>query len=281
MIINPELDKLYNVRAAIPNHTDIFADWEQRSVEFSQNVKGQLDLRYGKGPREKLDLYLASEKNAPLHVFIHGGYWQAMDKSQSNFLGKTFLDAGINVAMIGYDLCPDVTLRELVEEIRRAFVWLWNHAEEYGYDQGKVQISGHSAGGHLVCMLLATNWLSYGLPTDVNPIHSAIAISGLFDLTQLVPTSINAKLGLELEEAKLLSPLFVDPQNICPLLLVVGSDESSGFHQQSDNLSVGWGENFEQLDRMNAVNCHHLSVVALLAEKQSSLFQWAIRHLGS
>ncbi|WP_085909583.1 alpha/beta hydrolase [Kiloniella majae] len=281
MTIDPELDKLYNVRAAIPDHMDIFADWERRAANFSKAVSGMLDLSYGAGERAKLDLYLTENRGAPLHVFIHGGYWQAMDKSQSSFLAKAFLDAGVNVAMLGYDLCPTVTLRELTEEIRQAFVWLWQHAGKHGYDPRKIQISGHSAGGHLVGMLLATDWSSYGLPADVNPIHSAIAISGLFDLTQLVPTSINNKLGLDMDEAKSLSPLFVEPQNICPFLLVVGGDESSGFHQQSDNLKKVWGNRFGQLDRMNAVNCHHLFVVAQLAQKESALFQWATRQLES
>ncbi len=279
MTIDPELDRLYNVRAAIPNHMDIFAEWERRATAFNQTYAGILDLPYGTGERAKLDLYLTEDKDAPLHVFIHGGYWQAMDKSQSSFLGRAFVDAGVNVAMLGYDLCPAVTLRELTEEIRQAFVWLWHHADEYGYDRRKIQISGHSAGGHLVGMLLATDWSKYGLSDDGNPIHSAIAISGLFDLTQLVPTSINHKLGLDLDEAKALSPLFAEPQNICPFLLVVGSDESRGFHQQSDNLKKRWGNKFEQLDRVNVVNCHHLSVVALLAEKESALFKWAIGQL--
>ncbi|WP_120496826.1 alpha/beta hydrolase [Kiloniella sp. EL199] len=279
-MIDPERDKLYNVRAAIPDHMDIFAKWERCAADFNQTYAGLLDLPYGTGERTKLDLYLTENKEAPLHVFIHGGYWQAMDKSQSSFLAKAFLDAGVNVAMLGYDLCPTVTLRELVEEVRQAFVWLWHRANEYGYNQHKIQISGHSAGGHLVGMLLATDWSKYDLPSDVDPIHSAIAISGLFDLTQLVPTSINNKLGLDMGEAKALSPLFVEPENICPFLLVVGDDESNGFHQQSDNLERTWGDKFEQIDRMSVTDCHHLSVVALLAEKESALFQWAIHQLG-
>ncbi|WP_417453963.1 alpha/beta hydrolase [Kiloniella sp.] len=281
MTIDPELDKHYNVRAAIPDHMNIFAEWDRRAVEFSQTVSGMLDLPYGTGERAKLDLYLGENKDAPLHVFIHGGYWQAMDKSQSSFLADAFLDEGVNVAMLGYDLCPAVTLRELTEEIRQAFAWLWHHADEHGYDQRKIQICGHSAGGHLVGMLLATDWSIYGLPSDIEPIHSAIAISGLFDLTQLVPTSINTKLELDMDEAKSLSPLFVEPHNVCPFLLVVGGDESCGFHRQSDDLEKVWGTKFKQLDRINAANCHHLSVVAQLAQKESALFQWAMHQLKS
>ncbi|KKJ76140.1 hypothetical protein WH95_14170 [Kiloniella litopenaei] len=276
MTIDPELEKLYNVRAAIPDHMNIFAEWEQRATDFSNAVPGLLDLPYGTGDRAKLDLYLTEDKEAPLHVFIHGGYWQARDKSQTNFLAKAFVDTGVNVAMLGYDLCPTVTLRELTEEIRQAFVWLWQHADKHGYDQRKIQICGHSAGGHLVGMLLTTDWSKYGLPAGAKFIHSAIAISGLFDLTQLVPTSINNKLGLDLDEAKALSPLFAEPQNICPFLLVVGGDESRGFHQQSDNLEKAWRDKFTQLDRMNTEGCHHLSVVAQLADTESTLFQWAI-----
>ena len=279
MTIDPELDKLYNVRAAIPDHMDIFADWARRAADFNQTYAGILDLRYGAGERTKLDLYLTEAKNAPLHIFIHGGYWQAMNKSQSSFLAKAFVDAGVNVAILGYDLCPAVTLRELTEEIRQAFIWLWQHADEYGYDLRKIQISGHSAGGHLVGMLLATDWSKYGLLPDAKPIHSAIAISGLFDLTQLVPTSINNKLGMDLDEAKALSPLFATPENTCPFLLVVGGEESQGFHQQSDNLGKVWEGKFEQLDRMDIAGCHHLSVVAQLAEKESALFKWAIGQL--
>ncbi len=279
MTIDPNLEKLYSVRAAIPTFQEIFAEWDKRSNVFRDKVEGHLDLVYGSGPRAKLDIYPAQEKDAPLHVFIHGGYWQAMDKSQSNFLAEAFLDKGVSVAMIGYDLCPDVSLRDIVEEVRQGFSWLWQHAEEYGYDREKVQISGHSAGGHLVGILLATNWSKYGLPEDVHPIHSAIAISGLFDVSQLVLTSINIKLGLDKDEATALSPLFMTFENSCPLLLAVGEDESSAFHKQSDNLRDTWQSEKNLIERMSVSGCHHLSVVTELANPKSTLFNWSVSQL--
>ncbi|WP_419905827.1 alpha/beta hydrolase [Kiloniella sp.] len=279
MTIDPTLEKLYSVRTAIPTFPEIFAEWERRSDAFREKNTGHLDLVYGSGPREKLDIYPARDKGASLHVFIHGGYWQAMDKRQSNFLAQGFLDAGISVAMIGYDLCPDVSLRDIVEEVRWGFSWLWQHAEEYGYDREKIQISGHSAGGHLVAMLLATDWVKYGLPKDVHPIHSAISISGLFDVSQLVQTSINIKLGLDVEEALAPSPLFMTLKNSCPLLLAVGEEESSAFHEQSDNLLVKWAGEKNLVERMTIPGCHHLSVVTELVNRESDLFKWCESHL--
>ncbi|MEH6630672.1 MAG: alpha/beta hydrolase [Halopseudomonas aestusnigri] len=281
MTIDPSLEKLYSVRAAIPTFPEIFAEWDKRSNAFLEKTEGYLDLVYGSGPREKLDIYPAREKGAPLHVFIHGGYWQAMDKSQSNFLAEAFLDKGVSVAMIGYDLCPDVSLRDIVEEVRQGFSWLWQHADEYGYDREKIQISGHSAGGHLVAMLLATEWSRYGLPENVQPIHSAIAISGLFDVSQLVQTSINAKLGLDVKEAIALSPLFMPLESSCPILLAVGEDESSAFHEQSDKLCDKWQSEERLIERMTVTGCHHLSVVTELANPKSNLFKWSVSQLQS
>ncbi|MFD2206475.1 alpha/beta hydrolase [Kiloniella antarctica] len=280
MTIDPILEDLYNVRGAIPEFADIFALWDKRSNAFREKINSHLDLIYGTGPRAKLDIYPTREKGAALHVFIHGGYWQAMDKSQSNFLAEAFLDKGISVAMIGYDLCPDVALRDIVEEIRQGFAWLWHHADEYGYDRDRIQISGHSAGGHLVAILLTTDWVAYGLPKDISPIHSAIAISGLFDVSQLVQTSINNKLGLDFEEAIALSPLFMVRENICPLLLAVGDDESSAFHEQSDNLHEKWQDEAGLMERMTLSGHHHLSVVVELANPNSPLFKWGVNQLG-
>ncbi len=276
MAIDPVLEKLYSVRAAIPTFPEIFAQWDKRSDAFREKIKGHHDLAYGPNPKEKLDIYPCDQKGVPLHVFIHGGYWQAMDKKDSSFLAEAFLRSGVSVAMIGYDLCPDVTLLDIVEEIRHAFVWLWRHAEKYGYDCNKIQISGHSAGGHLVAMLLATDWSSYGLPKGIQPIHSAVAISGLFDVSPLVQTSINNKLGLDVEEATALSPLFLGLKNVCPLLLAVGEDESSAFHGQSDNLRNKWQGQDCLIERMTVSGCHHLSVVTELTNPDSPLFKWSV-----
>src|SRR3954451_11287376 len=99
-----QLDAAYNNTAAVPERDAIVADWAARSARVRRERQGHLDLHYGDGPRERLDLFLAADPNAPTLAFIHGGYWQMNDKEGTTFLAEGVLPHGINFALIEYTL---------------------------------------------------------------------------------------------------------------------------------------------------------------------------------
>ena len=260
--IDETQEKLYNARAETPDYMDFFDRWAARSADLRAACECRLDIPYGTGPRQRLDFFPAIP-GAPLVMFIHGGYWQGLDKSLFSFVAGPLTEAGIAVAVIGYDLCPTVRLDHIVDEMRQAAAYLTRNAADLGFEARRLYVSGHSAGGHLTAMLMTG-----GGPGDAT-IRGGVAISGLFDLAPLIATSMNAKLGLDAASARRNSPLFMTPAGDAPLLLAVGGDESAGFHEQSDRLADAWGERCRRLDIPGR---HHFSVVEGMADPESALF---------
>lgn len=273
MAIDPKLEGYYNVRAAIPEHQDYFASWRARSAAFRKAAGGRLDLRYGPTEAETLDLFPAGTPGAPLHLFIHGGYWQALHKDDNSFVVEALVEAGVSAAVVNYALCPDVTIDDIVGQVRRAMLWLWRNAGEYGCEGKRIQVAGHSAGGHLTAMMMATDWpeLESEAPGDL--VAGGVSISGLFDLEPLRHTTINDKVGMDAETAKRNSPLYSEPAVRAPLVLAVGSQESAGFHWQSDILRDAWKAKGLTIERFDLPGCHHLSAVEAMADPKSEVFR--------
>src|SRR2546423_12688741 len=166
-----QLDAAYNNTAAVPQRDAIVADWTVRSARVRRERQGHLDLRYGDSPRERLDLFLAAEPNAPTLAFIHGGYWQMNDKEGTTFLAEGVLPHGINFALIEYTLAPAMRMDQIVGEIRRTIGWLDEHLVEFGGDPTRIYVAGHSAGGHLTATAMS-----------LGAVRGGLAISGLYDL---------------------------------------------------------------------------------------------------
>ncbi len=181
------LEREYNARAAIPDHPQIFARWAEQGAMTRRRRAGLIDMPYGDDPGERLDFFPAMQRNSPLLVFIHGGYWRSLDKFDFSWIAPPFLDAGVSVAFLNYGLAPRVPIEEMVRQQLRAIAWLHARAEELGFDPQRIVASGHSAGGHLTAMLMAALWPVFdpALPPDL--VKGGVAISGLYDLEPLVP----------------------------------------------------------------------------------------------
>ena len=167
--IDPILEKGYNVRLLVDDFDGLIEKWSNWSEDFRSNADSSLNCQYGNGEKDKLDIFRCGKPNAPLFIFVHGGYWQRGDKSVYSFVAKSFVSSGIDVALIGYQLCPGASMTNIVEKIREAIVWIWNNADDYSISKHRINVSGHSAGGHITGMILATDWskISNNLPKDI------------------------------------------------------------------------------------------------------------------
>lgn len=237
-------EKEYNNRALVPEHPALIAGWMRDAAAFRTAHPPEV-LAYGPGPREAMDLFLPAEIRG-VAVFFHGGYWQALDRSSASHCAAGLLEHGIAVGVPSYDLCPTVPLSRIMEQAEAAVLAL--HAR-FGRP---MLISGHSAGGHLSAMLMARQ------PAEV--VAAALPVSGLFWLEPLVPTSLNAALGLDPAAARGLSPGLL-PSPGRPLHCAVGGGESSEFIRQSRQFAHDWGGTWEALPDLN-----HFTVLAPLSQ---------------
>ena len=218
--IDPVLEKGYNIRLLVDDFEDLIESWVRRSELFRQGANCDLDLSYGDGEKDKLDIFRCGHLNAPLFVFVHGGYWQRGDKSIYSYVAESFVNAGIDVALIGYQLCPEASMTNIVDNIRQALVWLWHNAKSQAISQNRINFSGHSAGGHITAMLLTTDWQAFdhSVPTDI--IKAAIPLSGLYQLDPIRKTTIGGALRLDDKESHALSPQFLKPHTNTPILVL-------------------------------------------------------------
>ena len=272
------LNKAYNNRELVPDHPQYMARWAEGSARARASLKGHLDLRYGDQPGETIDLFPAKGDGACL-MFIHGGYWRSLDKKDFSFIAPPWVDAGVSVAVVNYDLCPKVPMDEIVRQMLRASRWLWLNAARYGIDQNRLYVSGHSAGGHLTAMLMCARWpqLDPRLPKDLW--KGGLAISGIYDLRPLLEVDfLQPDLRLDPALALRLSPAFLPTATRAPVMTCVGGDESPEFLRQNGLLGERWRSAFAGDIPMPGK--HHFSVVDGLADPSSALFQGAQRLLN-
>jgi len=231
----------YNNRANVPEHPSLLADWAARSAAWQDDARAMRTLSYGSGDAEMLDLFLADAEGAPVHMYIHGGYWQANDRKSSSFVARPLVEAGAHVAVIDYGLCPNVTIDEIVRQCRVALAWLWRESERFGGDPDRITVSGHSCGGQLVGMAMAADWAEFGADLPKDLVKGGVSVSGVFDLEPLLNTTINIKVGMDGETARRNSPLFMEPASGAPLALYWGGDETDAFRLQSEAMAEVWG----------------------------------------
>jgi len=259
----------YNVRARVPEHPEIFARWAREAegyrAETLKRDRAELGLPYGDTPRQALDLFRPQAADpAALAIFVHGGYWRALDPSYFSHMARGLNGRGVAVAVAGYDLCPIVTIGDIIEQIRRACVFLW---QRFGQ---RMLVFGHSAGGHLAAAMVATDWRSLypKAPSDLVP--AGYAISGLFDLAPLTGLSMNQDLRLDAAEARRISPLFwpLAPGRV--LDAVVGDAESDEFKRQSRAVAQAWRQGNAQT-RYEELPGNHFTVLGPLADPASAM----------
>jgi len=265
------VERGYNNRAAVPGHPRWFAWYAEKSAAARASLAYRADLRYGDGPKETLDLFVPERVARGTLVFIHGGYWRALDKHDVSFVAAPFVANGISVAAVNYDLCPAVSVSAIVEQCRRAVAWLAREGAKHGASTQRVVVGGNSAGGHLAAMMLATDPTALGL--GATSFAGAVSVSGVHDLTPLVLFSFNADMKLDVAEALRLSPAFLAPQSSAPLLLAVGGDETAEFLRQTWIQWDRWPQSRPPgaFAPLIVPHCDHFSVLAEYADIDSAL----------
>jgi arylformamidase len=281
------LDSQYNNRALVPEYASHFDRWTRDSVVARQSSGAGLDLAYGQGRGETLDIFPAERlldgALAPVLVFIHGGYWRSLDKADHAFLAPAFVKQGACVVVPNYALCPAVTIPDIALQMVEALAWVYRHIAQYGGDTDRITVVGHSAGGHLAALLLTCQWPAYlpGLPPAL--VKNALSISGLYDLEPLRHTPFLAdSLRLTPAQVKKASPALLPApavqQGRGVLYTVAGGSESSEFLRQNQLIQQAWGAQAvpvcEALPGLN-----HFSVLEALVQPGHRLHQLALQLL--
>jgi arylformamidase len=256
----------YNNRARVPEHPGIIAGWARDAAAYREQAVCELGISYGESERQRYDLFKPQQaKGEAIVLFIHGGYWQALDPSFFSHMARGLNRLGVPVAVTGYDLCPQVELGHIVWEIQQAAAALWRQFER------PIVAAGHSAGGQLAACLLATDWKNVDpdLPEQIVP--AAYGISGLYNLKPLTETSINEALRLTMEGAERESPLFWPAPSRLVMDAVVGGGESEEYLKQSRRIVDVWGLEGVQTRYEEIAGANHFTVLAGLAEPDDAM----------
>jgi arylformamidase len=238
------LDAQYNNRERVPAHPEHFRRWAAASIEAMRGGGRELDVRYGGGPNEHLDIYRARQggDHAPVLFFIHGGYWRSMDKREHAFVAPPFTSKGVCVVVPNYALCPAVTVPDIVMQMVRALAWTWRNIGKHGGDPGRITVAGHSAGGQLAAMMLACVWQAYDASLPADLVKNALSISGLHDLDPLMHSPyLQTSLNLTPGQVRKASPARLPAPPRGKVYALCGGAEAEEYRRQNRSIRTAWG----------------------------------------
>ena len=269
-----ELERQYNVRDSRADYeTKIVPDWINRSVITRTNLKSVIDISYGKSEKQKLDFFSSADINSPTVIFFHGGYWQRGDKSVYSFLANSFVKNNINFLAVGYDLCPKISITQIVSQAQEAIVWIWQNANKLEINKDKFIVSGHSAGGHITGMMMGTEWNKISSDLPNNLILAGIPISALNLLEPIRHTTLNDALKMDKEEAKSQSPIYLPPRTNAQQLIVYGANETDEFHRQSNIYYEKFKSEERKIERFIVPDADHFDEMNDLSNESSEFFK--------
>jgi arylformamidase len=274
-------ERQFNPRAAVPDSERYLVESSERAARVRAAHPGPRDVRYGPNPNELVDIYLpaaAPGGPAPVQVYLHGGYWRGRDKADFAHLAPTFTDAGAVAVLVNYDLCPTVTLDEIVAETYRCVAWVCRNIAGFGGDPERIYLSGSSAGAHLTAMALARDWTQDGLPADA--IRAAAPITGIYDVAPVLNITVNAEIRLTPEMVGRNSPMAMPPRHGGPVLVAVGGAEPESWIAQSRDYAAMCRAAGVDTDYLEVPGENHFSLTASLADPQSPLARAVLQQMG-
>ncbi|ADP18522.1 hypothetical protein AXYL_05222 [Achromobacter xylosoxidans A8] len=267
--IDPEQEAQYNLRARHPEREEIYFTYARRSADTRSRPEARLDLRFGQRASSVLDLFVPDHVPAPpLLVFIHGGYWRALDKHGFSFIADEYLARGVAVALPNYTLAPHASVSDIVDEACTAVSWLTAQGERHGYDASRIVLSGHSAGGHMAARALCRDLV----PALAGRIRGYVGLSGLFDLEPLLRTSINRDLHMSVSEARNLGLYQRAALYEVPMVFAAGALETEGFRGQSRDFSQHCASHGYQVENLVVPQRNHFDLLTDFAGGGYPLF---------
>ena len=272
-----EMEYQYNPRESVPEYPELAKVRAAQARKVRATAKSWLNVPYGNSPREMLDIYAADKTGGPVLVYIHGGYWRSGSKEDNCNFVPTFTKRGATVVLVEYDLCPQVTVTDIVRQTRSAIAWVCKNIIRYSGDPARIYVSGHSAGGHLTAMALAHDWATEGLPLDC--IKGAVATSGVFDLEMVPKISVQEQVKLTPEAAKLNSPFLNAPKVKCPLVVAVGSDEPKGWQRMSEDYYNYCKQQGMSAEYLIVPGANHYTMSEQLLDETNPLAQAMIKQM--
>lgn len=269
------LERMYNNRMRVPDHGEYFARWAAESALVRKQLPCELDVPYGDGHREKLDAFPTSRKGAPLVVFVHGGYWRALDKSHHSFIAGALNQMGAATVIPNYAFCPRVTIPQITLQVAHAVAWAWRNASRLGADPRRITVMGHSAGGHAAAMMLACAWNVFDPELPSGVVKRALGISGLYDLDPLMNTPSHQEvLRLTPHQVHIASPARLPRPARGRFYSVVGGQESGEYLRLNRLIQQSWGRERVPV-AVNLPGLNHFSIVDALVKPDHRLYSMA------
>lgn len=273
-----EINRQFMPRLAVPDHESWLAAHAELSEIATRTLPCHLDIPYGETPLQKLDIFPAVRAPAPIQVYFHGGYWRALDKSTYRFMALSMAPSGIATVLVNYDLCPAVTLDDIVGQTIAAVAWVYRHGTDYGCDPQHLYVSGNSAGAHLAAMALAQDWRAQGLAADL--IKGACCITGIYDLAPVLRIDANAEIRLQPDMVARNSPLSLPLPAKPPVIIAVGADETPLWIKQSTDYAAMLRAQGVATELMIIPGAHHFSITRSLADPAGVLPRAIRRQMG-
>ncbi|HVL56273.1 MAG TPA: alpha/beta hydrolase [Burkholderiaceae bacterium] len=270
----------YDVEAASPGFREHLQRYSVASRETRARWPARLDVRYGDGAAERLDIFLTDRSAAaPIVVFLHGGGWRGSSKEDRSFPAETFCPAGAIWISMEYPLAPAASVDQMVESVRRGIAWVHRNAHTFAGDRDRIFVCGNSAGGHLAAMAMVTDW-STGWHLPESPIRGATTISGVFQMTPLRHGHANTWLKLDVDSAVRNSPIFNLPARGSPLLCVAAANEPPEFREQSEVFAAVWRNRGFAGEYLLMPDVDHFSIIGELGKPASRLVSAMLRQMG-
>ncbi len=258
----------YDNSGRVADAAQLLDGYIEASANFRERdgLVADYNLAYGQGERNQLDIYWPNEnRDAPIVMFIHGGYWKSMDRTAFSHMAEGLLEHGIAVAIPSYTLCPDIQINGIINEMRRACLVLYQTYKQ------KITVVGHSAGGHLAACMMATDWegIHHDLPEDL--VAAGMGISGIYDLLPILHTPVNDAVQMDVDQASAASPVDWVPEAIQKFEAWVGGDESNEYHRQSRELSERWSMLGTPTNYVSQEGENHFTIIHALTDSDSDI----------
>jgi len=276
-----QLDNEYNNLEKVADSAVHLQWFHDHSKEVRGTTVRECDLSFGSHPDEVLDIFFPNGTKTgngkrPVHVFFHGGYWRALHKDDFSYVANVFKNSDALCVVVNYSLVPDVTLTQLVDQCRKSLVWIWNNIGQYGGDKNNISISGHSAGGQLVGMMMATDWPLYELNCPTNLVKAGVSVSGIFDLQPIQASFLNQTLQLDQSAVMENSPIQFNNRSHAELICYYGNLEGAEYRNQSESISSKWTRTYTEA----LYDHNHFTIVRELDQPDSQISINIRRQLG-